>query len=93
MVSATITAPRQSADVTLTAGLLHCRPGDLPARGRSTAAHYGAADECFRDFLFAALHTGLRTFCELAKVTADDVEESPRGMMWRVYSSKTKKTR
>ncbi len=56
-------------------------------------AMYGATDECFRDFLFAALHTGLRTFCELAKMTADDVEETPRGMMWRVYSTKTKKTR
>lgn len=52
-----------------------------------------ATDEPFRDFLFAAMHTGLRPFCELAKMTADDVEETPRGMMWRVYSSKTKKTR
>ena len=26
-------------------------------------------------------------------MTADDVEENPRGMMWRVYSTKTKKTR
>jgi integrase len=26
-------------------------------------------------------------------MTANDVEENPRGMMWRVYSSKTKKTR
>ena len=43
--------------------------------------------------LFAAIHTGLRPFCELAKVTADDIEMSDRGMMWRVYSSKTKKTR
>lgn len=56
-------------------------------------AMYRATDGCFRDFLFAALHTGLRTFCELAKMTADDVEETPRGMMWRVYSTKTKKTR
>jgi len=54
---------------------------------------YGAADKASRDFLFAAIHTGLRPFCELAKITADDVEENPRGMMWRVYSSKTKKTR
>ena len=54
---------------------------------------YGATDRAFRDFLFAALHTGLRPFCELAKLTAEHVEESPRGMMWRVYSSKTKKTR
>lgn len=54
---------------------------------------YGATDGCFRDFLFAAVHTGLRPFCELAKMTAEDVEETPRGMMWRVYSSKTKKTR
>jgi integrase len=56
-------------------------------------ALYAAADEIFKDFLFAAIHTGLRPFCELAKMTADDVEETPRGMMWRVYSSKTKKTR
>ncbi|HVK08832.1 MAG TPA: tyrosine-type recombinase/integrase [Gemmataceae bacterium] len=53
----------------------------------------GAVDPAFRDFLYAAIHTGLRPFCELAKMTADDVEETPRGMMWRVYSSKTKKTR
>ena len=53
----------------------------------------GAVDPAFRDFLFAAIHTGLRPFCELAKLTADHVEETPRGMMWRVYSSKTKKTR
>jgi integrase len=54
---------------------------------------YEATDERFREFLFAALHTGLRPFCELAQVTADHVEVSKRGMMWRVYSSKTKKTR
>jgi len=54
---------------------------------------YRATDEPFRDFLFAALHTGLRPFCELARLTADDVLETDRGMMWRVYSSKTKKTR
>ena len=45
------------------------------------------------DFLYAAIRTGLRPFCELARLTADHVEETPRGMMWRVYSSKTKKTR
>ncbi len=56
-------------------------------------AIYGATEECFRNFLFAAVHTGLRPFCELAKITADHVEISDRGMMWRVYSSKTKKTR
>jgi integrase len=53
----------------------------------------GAADPPFRDFLFAAVHTGLRPFCELARLTAEDVEEGPRGMRWRVYSSKTDKTR
>lgn len=52
-----------------------------------------ACDELFGNFLVVGLHTGLRPFCELAKMTADDVEETPRGMMWRVYSSKTKKTR
>ncbi|WP_206028494.1 tyrosine-type recombinase/integrase [Thalassoroseus pseudoceratinae] len=56
-------------------------------------AIYGATERCFEQFLFAAIHTGLRPFCELATITADDVEEMPRGMMWRVYSSKTKKTR
>ncbi len=56
-------------------------------------ALYGATEPCFGNFLFAAIHTGLRPFCELAKLTADEVEESERGMMWRVYSSKTKKTR
>ncbi len=56
-------------------------------------ALYEATEECFRNFLFTAIHTGLRPFCELARITADDVEEADRGMMWRVYSSKTKKTR
>jgi len=54
---------------------------------------YKTTDEPFRQFLFAAIHTGLRPYCELAHITANDVEETPRGMMWRVYSSKTKKTR
>jgi len=54
---------------------------------------YEATEETFRNFLFAAIHTGLRPYCELAKLTADHVEVSDRGMMWRVYSSKTKKTR
>jgi integrase len=54
---------------------------------------YQATDAPFRDFLFAAMHTGLRPFCELARLTAEDVEETGRGMLWRVYSSKTKKTR
>lgn len=57
------------------------------------ATLYAATDEAFGDFLFAAIHTGLRPFCELARITADDVVETDRGMMWRVYSSKTKKTR
>jgi integrase len=56
-------------------------------------ALYRAVDKWLGNFLFTAIHTGLRPFCELARVTADDVEETPRGMMWRVYSSKTKKTR
>lgn len=54
---------------------------------------YRRCDKPLRDFLFAAIHTGLRPFCELAKLTADDLEETERGMMWRVYSSKTGKTR
>jgi integrase len=56
-------------------------------------ALYRRCDKPLRDFLFAAIHTGLRPFCELAKLTADDVVETDRGMMWRVYSSKTEKTR
>jgi integrase len=56
-------------------------------------ALYGATEERFRDFLFAAIHTGLRPFCELARLSAEDVEETDRGMMWRVHASKTKKTR
>lgn len=54
---------------------------------------YAGCDELFRNFLFALIHTGLRPFCELARLTAEDIEESSRGMMWRVYSTKTKKTR
>jgi len=57
------------------------------------AAIHQTTDEVFGDFLFAAIHTGLRPFCELARMTADEVIETDRGMMWRVYSSKTKKTR
>jgi len=56
-------------------------------------ALYEATEECFGNFLFVAIHTGLRPFCELARITADDVEQTNRGMMWRVYASKTKKTR
>jgi integrase len=69
------------------------RPRLLSFAKEDEEALYGATDEPFRNFLFAAIHTGLRPYCELAKLTADDVEEVPRGMMWRVYSSKTKKTR
>lgn len=54
---------------------------------------YNGTEESFRNFLFAAVHTGLRPYCELAKLTAEHVETGPRGMMWRVYSTKTKKTR
>ena len=60
---------------------------------RDEEALYGATEERFREFLFAAIHTGLRPFCELARIAADDVEQTDRGMLWRVYSSKTKKTR
>ena len=52
-----------------------------------------ATETRFREFLFAGIRTGLRPFSELAKMRADDIEESDRGMMWRVYASKTKKTR
>lgn len=56
-------------------------------------ALYSATDEPFGDFLFAAIHTGLRPFCELARLTRADVVETERGMMWRICSSKTKKIR
>ena len=56
-------------------------------------AMYEATEARFRNFLFAAIRTGLRPFSELARLTADHVEETERGMMWRVYASKTKKTR
>lgn len=56
-------------------------------------AAYGATDRPFRDFLFAAIHTGLRPFCELAHLRKQDVELLGGNMLWRVYSSKTKKTR
>lgn len=73
------------------------RPRTEPRLASFTPAEeqalYAATEACFENFLFAAIHTGLRPFCELAKVTADDIETSERGMMWRVYSSKTKKTR
>lgn len=53
-------------------------------------ALYDHLEPSFKNFLFAAIHTGLRHFGELAKRTTDDIEETPRGIMWRVYSSKTK---
>ncbi|HTN77277.1 MAG TPA: site-specific integrase, partial [Pirellulaceae bacterium] len=56
-------------------------------------AIYKATDKPFRDFLFAAIHTGLRPFCELARLRVRDVEWQGKRMLWRVYSSKTKKTR
>lgn len=73
------------------------KPGHRPRlhsiSAKEEQAIYRAADPDFRNFLFALFHTGLRPFCELAKLRADHVEETPRGMLWRVYSSKTKKTR
>lgn len=54
---------------------------------------YASTDEPFGSFLFAAIHTGLRPFCELARLTTKNVLETHHGMMWRVYSSKTDKTR
>jgi integrase len=73
------------------------RPASRPRlhsfSAEAEAELYAATEQCFHDFLFAAIHTGLRPFCELARLTADDVEENPRGMMWRVYSTKTKKKR
>ncbi len=69
------------------------RPRLLSFTEEDEAAIYGTTDEPFGDFLFVAIRTGLRPFCELARITADNVVETDRGMMWQVYSSKTKKTR
>ena len=69
------------------------QPKLISFSAKDERAIYAATDKPFRDFLFAAIHTGLRPFCELAKLNAENVEETPRGMMWRVYSTKTKKTR
>ena len=33
---------------------------------------YEATEPCFRNFLFAALHSGLRPFCELARLEIDE---------------------
>jgi integrase len=78
--------------------LMGLKKPDAPPRLQSFSPEdeqklYDATEECFRQFLFAAMHTGLRPFSELAKITADHVEISDRGMMWRIYASKTKKTR
>lgn len=69
------------------------RPRLYSFSDQDEAEIYEATDEAYGNFLFAAIHTGLRPFCELAKLTAQDVEETPRGMIWRVYASKTDKTR
>ena len=69
------------------------RPRLLSFNAEDEAAIYEVTDEAFGDFLFAAIHTGLRPFCELARMTANDIVESDRGMMWRVYATKTRKTR
>ena len=73
------------------------RPSAQPRLHSLTAEEeqelYDNAPTGFGEFLRAAIHTGLRPFSELARMTAQDVEETPRGMMWRVYASKTKKTR
>ncbi|MHC4400603.1 MAG: tyrosine-type recombinase/integrase [Planctomycetota bacterium] len=70
-----------------------CRPRLHSFTEAEEGALYAATDEVFGNFLFAAIQTGLRPFCELARITADDVVETDRGMMWRVFSSKTRKTR
>ena len=41
----------------------------------------------------ALAHMGLGPFCEVAHLTVNDVTEAKHGMMWRVYSSKARKTR
>lgn len=69
------------------------RPRLVSFSGEEEQQLYSATDAAFRDFLFAAIHTGLRPFCELARLQAEDIVQTERGMMWRVYSSKTKTTR
>lgn len=54
---------------------------------------FDATDQPFRDFLFAAIHTGLRPFCELARLATSEITETDRGMMWRVHSTKNDRTR
>jgi len=41
-------------------------------------AIYEATDEYYRDFLFAAIHTGLRPFCELAKTQSGNTSRKLR---------------
>ena len=48
---------------------------------------YSVASEAFGHFLKAAIHTGLRPFCELARLTSTDVLETERDMMWRVFAA------
>ena len=47
----------------------------------------------FSEFLVCGDPHGPAAVLRVGRLTADHVEETPRGMMWRVYSSKTKKTR
>lgn len=54
---------------------------------------YAATDQPFREFLFAAIHTGLRPFSELARLSTDHVIETDRGMMWRVHATKNDRVR
>ena len=61
-------------------------------RGRRVS-HVCPGGRSVSETSFAAIHTGLRPFCELAKLTSEQIDETARGMMWRVYSTKTKKTR
>ncbi|MGC3970382.1 MAG: hypothetical protein QM775_24525 [Pirellulales bacterium] len=42
---------------------------------------YEGTEECFRNFLFSALRTGLRLCCQSAKLTVGHIETGPRGMM------------
>ncbi|MCG6157273.1 tyrosine-type recombinase/integrase [Rubinisphaera margarita] len=54
---------------------------------------YDSTSQQFRDFLFACIHTGLRPYSELARLTSQNVVETNRGMQWRVAATKTGKTR
>ena len=53
----------------------------------------GATEECFRNFLFQRSIPACGHFATWLRSRRTMLRVGERGMMWRVYSSKTKKTR